>query len=85
MKGKGHWTNLTSVLFGGKLGIPGLGSKGHCAVREYNAVASYHVLQETDREGLWVDGDSGSDTEGVEDRRALWHSDVIKYSKTGTT
>lgn len=43
------------------------------------------LLQEMDREGLWEDGDSGSDTEGVEDRRARWHSDVIKYSKTGTS
>lgn len=43
MKGKGHWTNLTltSVLFGGEWGITGLGSKGQCAVRQYNAVASY--------------------------------------------
>lgn len=41
--------------------------------------------QEMDREGLWVDGDWGSDTEGVEGRRALWHSDVIKYSKIGTS
>lgn len=32
-----------------------------------------------------MDGDLGSDTEGVEDRRAPWHSDVIKYSKTGTS
>jgi len=43
------------------------------------------LLEDTDREGLWADGDSGSDAEGVEDRRALWHSDVIKYSKTVTS
>ncbi len=43
------------------------------------------LLQDMDREGLWEDRDSGSDTEGVEDRSAPWHFDVIKYSKTGTS
>lgn len=40
MKGKGHRMNLmlTSVLFGG---INGLGSKGHHAIREDDAVTSY--------------------------------------------